>query len=288
MKRLGFIILLLMLLGCLCLFACAGGDTPQSNGENGHKEDVEITPAKIDILKIGKADCIVINTGSRIVMIDTGEEENLAQIHAYMKRNEYERIDVLILTHYDKDHIGGAAEIITRYGVETVIETSLASNNQWYLSYHNVLKLLELEPLKLSENYSFTFDSCSFEINIPQKKKYAAKQDNNASLVVSMEIGESSFMFCGDAMELRLAELIGDNVDHYDFVKLPYHGKYLVNYREFLDKVTPTYCAITCSNKNPAEQDTLDLLLEYGTAVYQTKNGEINISANGTEIQIEQ
>lgn len=288
MKKLGYIMLLLILLGCLCLFACNSGDTPQSNEENGLEDKVEITPAKVDILRIGKADCIVINTGTKIVMIDTGEEENLAQIHAYMQRNGYERVDVLILTHYDKDHIGGAAEVITRYDVETVIETSLASNNQWYISYHNVLKLREITPMKLSENYSFTYDSCSFKINIPQKKKYPTKQDNNSSLVVSMEIGENSFLFCADAMELRLAELIGDNIGHYDFVKLPYHGNYLENYREFLDKVTPTYGAITCSNKNPAAEDTLSLLQEYGVTVYQTKNGEINISTNGTEIQIDQ
>ncbi|MBE6674650.1 MAG: MBL fold metallo-hydrolase [Ruminococcaceae bacterium] len=288
MKKFSYTMLLLLLLLLLCLCGCNSTGIPPSNEGNEPESKVEITPAKVDILKVGKADCIVINTGGKIVMIDTGEEENLDRINAYMTRNGYEKVDVLILTHYDKDHIGGASEIITKYGVETVIESSLASNNQWYISYHNALILLKKEPLKLSENYTFTFDSCSFEISIPKKKSYPIKQDNNSSLVVSMKIGENSFLFCADAMELRLAELIEDGVGRYDFVKLPYHGNYLENYREFLDKVTPTYGAITCSNKNPASEDTLNLLQEYGTLVYQTKNGEINVSTDGVKIEIKQ
>ena len=244
----------------------------------------KITPATIDILKIGKADCIVINTGNKIVMIDTGEEENLPQIHAFMQKRGYNTVDTLILTHFDKDHIGGTTDIISRYNVGTVIESSFTSDSRWYLSYHS----LDIKPIKLKEDYSFTFDSCDFKIDIPKLEKYSTKQDNNSSLVISMKIGNSSLLFCGDAMELRVKELIDEDIGHYDFVKLPHHGGFLANYGEFLDMVKPSYGAITCSNKNPASNSTLEILKEYGTEVYQTKNGSITISLNGDEIQIEQ
>ena len=81
----------------------------------------KVTPASIDVLKIGKADCIIINTGNKIVMIDTGEEENIDQIRDFMDEHNYNKVDTLILTHYDKDHIGGAKYIIEEYGVDTVI-----------------------------------------------------------------------------------------------------------------------------------------------------------------------
>lgn len=207
MKRFGYLMLLL-LVGCLYLFSC--GDAAYNTDNNEPVDTTEITPATVDILKMGKADCIVIDTGSKIIMIDTGEEENLPRIHAYMQRNSYKKIDMLILTHYDKDHIGGAADVITAYQVDNVIESKFTDNNEWYVEYHKVLADLGISPTKLTENYSFSFDSCDFEINVPKKKKYTTKQDNNSSLVISMRIGENSFLFCGDAMEERLTELIED------------------------------------------------------------------------------
>lgn len=266
----------------LCLFGCGN----EQNNDYAEKET--ITPAKIDILKIGKADCIVINTGNEIVMIDTGEEENLNKIHSYMQKNGYTKVDTLIVTHYDKDHIGGAADIIAKYNVSTVIESSFTSSSLYYLNYHSLIEEKGISLLKLKENYSFARDSCSFQINIPKKEKYSTKEDNNSSLVISMEIGNRRFLFCGDAMELRLRELIEEGIGHYDFVKLPYHGRYLENYDEFLNMVKPTYGAITCSNKNPASEDVLSLLQRCETEVYQTRDGEINVLTDGTKLKISQ
>lgn len=276
MKRKEIVVLLLLAV-CfiLCIFICSCNNQSKDN-------------VVIDILKIGKADCIVINTGTHIVMIDTGEKENLPKIHYYMNEKQYTKIDMLILTHYDKDHIGGASEIIDTYGVKTVIESQISSVNEHYIDYHNTLSQLNISPMKLTKNYQFSFDNCSFEINIPKKTSYEVKQDNNSSLVVLMSNGNNRFLFCADAMELRLSELIKDNIGHYDFVKLPYHGKYLENYSEFLDMVTPQYGAITCSNKNPPSSDTLALLDEYGIEIYQTRDGTISVFSDGNQITIDQ
>ena len=273
---------------CLCLFACGKTDETNTDETKKPSDEVNYTPAKVDFLRVGKADAIVINTGSKIIMIDTGEEENLPRIHAFMQRNNYEKIDMLIITHYDKDHIGGACEVINTYGVDTVMESCFTAGDEYYLAYHNLLAEKGIAPQKLSENYSFTYDSCEFVINTPKKQKYSSKQDNNSSLVISMKIGENSFLFCGDALEIRMAELVSDKIGHYDFVKIPHHGTYLSNYGVIMDELTPNYAVITCSSKNPADQKTLDILAEYNTAVFQTKDREINVTADGKTITVNQ
>ncbi len=245
----------------------------------------EVVPSCfVDILDVGKADCIVIGTGTKIVMIDTGEVENLPIIISYLTEKEISKIDTLILTHFDKDHIGGASKIISDYNVTNVIESNFSSNSEFYVSYHDTLSALGIEPLKLSENYSFGYDGCKFTIDVPKKTKYKQKECNNSSLMISFECGEKRLLFCGDAMELRLSEFIDTSPQKYDFVKLPYHGNYLENYREFLDKILPTYGAITCSKKNPASPDTLKLLDEYGIEVFQTRYGTISFSIEENEI----
>ncbi|MBQ4509098.1 MAG: MBL fold metallo-hydrolase [Clostridia bacterium] len=280
------VVALIMLFLLMNICSCNNNQTDTSDDKPPKNEP--IIPATIDILKIGKADCIVINTGSHLVMIDTGEEENLNTIHAYMSRNNYEAIDTLILTHYDKDHIGGASDVISSFNVSTVIETQNKNTTIDYITYHNTVAEKQATLLKLTDTYKFTYDSCEFEINIPKQSKYSENNDNNLSLIISMKCGENKFLFCGDAMEERISEFINQNKTTYDFVKLPHHGTYLQNYKEFLDSVKPQTVAITDSKKNTASADTLALLYERDITPYETRYGEINISTDGKSIIITQ
>lgn len=270
-----FVLVVFFTLGTFC--AC----------KNNTDTEVVIN-VNIDVLKIGKADCIVINTGTKILMIDTGEEENLPTVHSFMQNKGYEKIDILIITHFDKDHLGGALEIIPKYQVSTVIESTFTSSTALYANYRNVLNEQGITPMKLTEDYTLEIDGCKIEIDVPKSKKYSEKHDNNSSLVVSMTCNEKKLLFCGDAMELRLEELIDKPIGVYDFIKLPYHGNYLQNYREFLDATSPSYAAITCSGKNPASGETLALLQEYNVEAFQTRYGTVHIFTDGTELTVNQ
>ena len=274
MKRLLLTFFALFIL--LCIVSCDNGEV------------AGITPASVVILKTGKSDCIVINTGSRILMIDTGEEENLPTIFAYMNEKQYSKIDTLIITHYDKDHIGGAERIISTYGVKTVIESKRKDDTSAYIGYHNAIIDAGATLMKLTEDYAFSHDSCDFEIFVPRKNKYTSKNDNNSSLMISMKCGEKRLLFCGDAEGERVAEIVKENTFTYDFVKLPYHGNYIDGYEGFLDSIKPTYAGITCSKKKPADERTLGLLSRKGIAVYETRNGKISIEINDTGLVITQ
>ena len=283
-RRTGFLVILAVLL-CFSMLSC--GDEESSSTPVSFES--EVTPScSIDILKIGKADCIVIDTGAGLVMIDAGEDNNVSSIRDFMSDKGYDRIDTLILTHPDKDHIGGASEIISAYDVTTVIEGAYAPLTEEYTRYHATMDEREITPIILNGAYSFEVGGCLFEIDAPRNQKYAEKQSNNSSLVVSLTCGTRRFLFCGDAMEIRLSELITAELGEYDFIKLPYHGNYIENYHELLDMVKPKYGVITCSDKNPADKKTLDLLVEYMVHVYQTKNGSVSVTCIDNEISITQ
>lgn len=242
----------------------------------------------VDILDIGKADCILINTGTKNVMIDTGEEEDVSDIMEYLDAKGVDTIDILILSHFDKDHIGGAAELISQYGISVVLETGFSSNRDEYEAYHYALSENGSAATVLSEDYSFVLDDCSFTVYVPKQTSYDTKEDNNASLIVAMEHGENRFLFCGDAMELRMAEFLENSPGSFDFVKLPYHGNYLENYSEFLKEVSPQYGVITCSKKNPASEDALSVLEQYDVTVYETEHGNVHVTSNGKTVSVSQ
>ena len=273
------IIFMLLFLFIVAFSSCGGPHEPPAPAPKN---------ATVDILKIGKADCIIINTGSEIIMIDTGEEENLDSVHAYMQANGYDKIDLLIITHYDKDHIGGAAEIISTYSVNTVFESRFTSSDARYYDYHHALNKNGYSASKLQGDYKFQSADCTIEINVPREKKYANDQDNNSSLVVSLTLGEKKLIFMGDAMEERVEEIIGADYRDYDLIKLPHHGSYLENYEELLEKLKPSYAVSTDSKKNPTDENTLNLLNSLGISTYQTRHGGVHIEISASEIVVTQ
>ena len=277
------VLLLLLLVSCTDI-----EEQGEQEAVTPPQNDQVVPTAEIDVLKIGKADCIIINTGSHILMIDTGEWENLPKIHSHMKEKGYTQIDTLIITHYDKDHIGGAEEIIELYGVKTVYETKFTDTKDEYLAYHSSIEKMGATLNKLEADTHLEIDGCAFDILVPKRSKYTTDKDNNQSLIISMECANSKALFCGDAMELRMAELLIDGVGHYDLVKLPHHGTNLQNYPILLDELTPQYCVATDSNKNPMDDTLLALLTQREADAYTTKNGTVSITIGSEGITVKQ
>lgn len=250
------------------------------------EETQPLPELRVDVLDIGKADCIVITVGEHCVVIDAGEEDNFSDIRKHLDSLGVEAVDHLILTHYDKDHIGGAAKLIRNYDVACLLESAFSSDSDAYDEYHEAMADRGKIATILLSDYSFTLDSCEFTVYVPQQSEYGEKEDNNSSLIVEMRYGNRRFLFCGDAMELRLEEFLAGDPGQFDVIKLPYHGNWLENYSRFLAETTPEYGIITCSKKNPADEDVLELLEQQGVAVFQTRRGTVTVTTDGNDLEV--
>ena len=95
------------------LSACDG-----QRKESGEKTEEKTAPAlNIECLDVGKADAFVLYTASSCVMIDCGEKNDGKDIVDFLDVKGINRIDYLILSHFDKDHIGGAKKLTNVTGV---------------------------------------------------------------------------------------------------------------------------------------------------------------------------
>lgn len=239
---------------------------------------------EINVLNIGKADCIVIQIQDKCILIDTGEEENVPEILAFLQQRNVKKIHTLIFSHFDKDHVGGAAEILKSLSVERVLQSSFSSDRKEYENYIEQCKRKNIKPNVLTEPLQFTVADCTFTVLPPQKEQYERKQDNNSSLIVTLRHGEHHLGFFGDAMEERLDEYLSDANEGFDFIKIPYHGNYLKNLPELIEQTGPSYAAVTCSNKNPADEKTLTLLAENNVRYYLTQNGTVQLLSDGKKL----
>jgi beta-lactamase superfamily II metal-dependent hydrolase len=252
-------------------------------------DTTESNAMKIHFLNVGKADCIVIQVLDHTILIDTAEKENRADVISFLQSKNVRKIDTLILSHFDKDHIGGAEDVINTFSVSRVIESTFTSDREEYFAYHEAVEKKDIKLTKINSDYHFSVGDCHFSVLAPQKSFYPKKEDNNASLIVSMEYMGKKFLFCGDAMEDRLKEFTETNQSDYDLVKIPYHGNYIDNLEEFLCSVNCSNAVICDSDKNPADEKTIDLLKKYNISYYSTKNGNISVSLDSDHvIQISQ
>ncbi|WP_077210677.1 ComEC/Rec2 family competence protein [Bacillus dakarensis] len=271
---------------CLSLFisnligGCSYSASKVTN-ENGVKDNLDIV-----IFKIGKADSILLSMGDQTVLIDTGEDEDGEEIIDYMEKNKITMIDYLILTHFDKDHVGGVDTILNEVEVLNVISPNYESDSKDYKKYMVALEDHDIAPLKLTNVFIFKVGTAQFTIDPPRKDTYSG--DNDYSLVISVEHGKNRFLFAGDAEEKRLTELIESGNLEHTLLKVPHHGRYNDKSTEFFTLIHPKYAVITSSDKNPEEKEVIDVLKQLGTEVYVTRNGDILIFSDGESLRINQ
>ncbi|HIW56849.1 MAG TPA: MBL fold metallo-hydrolase [Firmicutes bacterium] len=237
----------------------------------------------ITVLDIGKADAIILRTSDKTALIDCGEDGDGEDVVEYLFKLGIDRLDYLIITHFDKDHVGGAKDVISSLGVDRIFTPDYTGNNDEYEEFIAAAEQAGVEPEKLSGNISFTLGDVSMEI-YPPLKSYYAEGDNDYSLVISATHGENSFLFAGDAEKERLSELSLQTELKHDFLKVPHHGRVNDETENFLNSVSPEYAVITCSKKNPPDDEILNILNALGCSVYLTEDGDVQIKSDGKTI----
>ncbi len=239
----------------------------------------------ISILKIGQADAIILKTENHTAVIDCGEEDDGDEICEHLAKTDTETIDCLFITHFDKDHIGGAAEVLNSFEAKEIIMPDYVGTSDEYETFKTALEEKNITPTLLNEEMTFTLDDVLFRVYPPQKTSYK-EPDNDHSLVISVTHGDNKFLFAGDAEKDRLQELSSQLELDHDFLKMPHHGKYNKETINFLKGVTPTYTVICDSDKNPAEDDAVKALETVGSEIYHTRDGDVDIFSDGTSITL--
>lgn len=266
---------------CLLLCSCGRQNLETDNGSSSGLAGI----FSVSVLKIGKADAIILKTENHTALIDCGESGDGEEIIRHLKKSGTEKIDYMFITHFDQDHVGGAPDILDRVTVGEIITPDYEGNVDEYYDYISAMENKHLTAAKVTEDRTITLDDVTLNVYPPLKNSYA-EGDNDFSLVISAVHGGNSFLFAGDAEKDRLQEL-GSQLDlEHTFLKMPHHGNYNKETKAFVRSVRPKYTVITCSDKNPPEYKTLKALKDAGSEVYETRNGDVTAVSNGTTIKI--
>ena len=235
----------------------------------------------------GNADAHLIYNDEWAVLIDCGEKGFGKTILSYMEENNISRLDYLIITHFDKDHVGGAAKVLKNCEVGSVLQTNFPKESDEYDNYLEALEIAQKTAETVRERYSFTLGDAEFTVDPPQQEVYENDDSNNSSLITEVTLGEVNMLFTGDAEDDRLEEYTSSVNKVYKYVKVPHHGRWQDSNTDFADKVKAEIAVITSSDEEPEDEETVKAFEDNGAEVFTTRNGAVRAKCDGKNIAAE-
>lgn len=274
---------------CLCmaqtLCGCYADDGNQADTSGQEFSEALNGKMIVEALDVGKADSILIRTQNHNVLIDTATSKEGSEIRDYLTELGIEKLDYLIITHFDKDHVGGASKILKSIGADNILQPDYEGNTDAYEKYMQRVTELSLNQITLFEDLSFILDDVYFTVYPPEKKEYI-EEDNDFSLVVTAIHGGNRFLFTGDAEKERVNEIISYNLGDFDYIKVPHHGVYEDNLPVLFNTVKAEYAVICDSDKEQADKLTINALEKAGASVYETRDGSVTAVSDGKSISL--
>lgn len=243
-------------------------------------------PLEITVLKLDKADAILIELSGRAMLIDTGETGDGSKIAALLRDRRITRLDYIILSHSDKDHIGGLARVYQEVPVTQLIVSHHIKDSEEYLRYLETVSRYGLQPITLREEMTLEFAGALVR-NIPAREDYY-EDDNNYSIMTEITYGSHRFLFAGDAETARLEEYLQGDPQPFDFVKMPHHGRKSDNSVDFINAISPKYAVITCEKRKDTAKTVTNALNEVGAETFFTSDGLVTVISDGTTLTVKQ
>ena len=203
---------------------------------------------EVSILDVGQGDSSLIRLKNKNILIDTGGNINYDIskniLIPYFKSVGIKKIDYLVLTHGDYDHMGEAINLVENFKVEKVIFNCGPYND------------LENELIEILDKKKIKYYSCIKELNIDNNKLHFLQtkeydNENENSNVIYTELNGYKFMFMGDAgIEKEKDILEKYNLSNIDVLKVGHHGSKTSSSRTFIDEINPKYSIISVGKNN--------------------------------------
>lgn len=241
---------------------------------------------EVHFIDVGQGDATLITCGGHSMLIDAGDDSKGTAIQSYLMKQDVEKLDYLVLTHPDSDHIGGAPVIITKFDIDQVFMSDFTKDNSTYEKLIQALdyRRLPYETPKAGSLYSL--GDATVTILGPVK---TYDNPNDSSIVVSIRHGNNRFLFTGDSTEAAEEDLLDSGTDlSADVYHVGHHGSRTSTSDRFFQAVSPSEAVISCGEDNAyghPHAQTLNTFRIHGVRVYRTdEDGTIVATSDGDEI----
>lgn len=287
--------LIALLFGLICFVVFAGlfilnwsglfANSFNDQDSNGYSDDF------VKFIDVGQGDSTLICSNGYSAIIDTGISDSASDICSVLDDCGIDTLDVMILTHLDNDHIGGAKRIIEIYSPKNLILPEISVESEGLAIAHHVIGMVT----DYGGNIYTATAGMNFEIGDFKATVLAhfSEQDkeNNRSIVMMAEIDRKRFLLTGDIEKKAEYELLKEGLDlRCDVLKVAHHGSDSSTTEDFIKAIKPNYAVISVGEDNLynlPDNKVLSNLQYYGAKIFRTdKNSDITFFVNDGEITV--
>jgi len=219
------------------------------------------------ILDVGQGDAIAVRTPrARWVLIDTGpsggdDDPSAHPVVRALRRRGARRLEALVLTHPDLDHIGGAAAVLSSLAVGVVIDPARPSPKRPYVELLELARERGIPWGGWRAGDQWTLDGVSFHVLAPGKQLSDRDTESNASsLVIHVRYGAFDALLTGDApadVEVDISGSVGSDLE---LLKVGHHGSDTSTDSLMLARLAPQLSVVSVGRRNryghPSPSDT--------------------------------
>ncbi len=251
---------------------------------------------RVSFLDVGQGDAILIQRGSRQILVDGGPGPQAINLALSKKMPFWDRtIDMVVLTHPSADHVTGLVEVLRRYRVRQVLYPEMDFSSGVYDEWLRLLEEKDIDYTHAEAGQRIEFGTAVIEVLNPLSPPLDGTEsdvDNNG-MVLRLETGEVSFLLTADIMWEAELELIYSRADLDSTVlKVAHHGSTTSTTEEFLAVVNPQFAVIQVGEDNPfghprsEVRDRLEARVGGGNIYRTDEDGTIEFITDGRRLWV--
>lgn len=245
----------------------------------------------LHMLDVGQGDAFLLQTvDKKYVLIDGGPSSNLIDVMADYMPFWQNRLDLVIATHGDSDHIGGLVELSERYDIEAFIYNGESKNT---LIFEELMKNISIDGVDISiaQSGEEIRVGCCMEIDILWPGSINIEDSNDRSVSIIAKYQDFEIYMAGD-LGYKYEEKITNNLGvDIEVMKLSHHGSRTSTSTKVVDNIRPQITLISAGKDNKfghPHREVLDLLDKNNIIQYRTDiQGTVSIKSDGSDYVVD-
>lgn len=244
------------------------------------------TSTYLKMIDVGQGDAIFLHSKNKNILIDTGGVSAYSSndgsifyntLNPFFKSQGIKKLDYLILTHGDKDHLGEASTLLSKMKVNQIVL------NMNTLNYYEQ-KLISKKTILGTQDYCFDANNLYF-----QQLNFDLEDENDSSQIYLVQYKNIRILLTGDASIKSESYLLKNyNLGHIDILKVGHHGSKTSTSDLLLQETTPSVALISSGRENKFNHPSpsvLEKLKKHHVRIYNTQTeGTITIDLESLKV----